>query len=288
MSDRSHQHTKQHQRNENEMSFLEHLEALRWHLIRVLVAILCCAVLAFVGKYVLFHMILLAPTRADFLTYQWLCSVGKSIHLEAFCIEKMPFVIQSRRMSGQLTMHISAAIVAGLVLSFPYVFWELWRFLRPALRAHEKSLVRSTTLVASLLFFIGILFGYYILVPISIQFLANYQIDPSIVNQFDIISYISTVLLLLLCSGLIFQLPLIVYFLTKSGLISAEMMLDYKRHAILLSLVLGAMITPPDPFSQILVALPLVLLYFFSIFVARLVERSNRSLEAPAGKKYSP
>ena len=267
-----------------EMSFLEHLESLRWHLIRALIAILLSAVLAFMGKYVLFHLILLAPTRTDFLTYQWLCSLGKSVEIEAFCIDQMPFVLQSRRVSGQFTMHVAAAAVAGFVLSFPYVFWELWRFIKPALKASEEALIRSTTLFVSLLFFTGILFGYYILVPISIHFLANYQIDPSVVNQFDIISYVSTVLVLVLCSGLVFQLPLVVYFLTKGGWITASMLLYYKRHAILLMLLLSAMITPPDPFSQVLVALPLVLLYFFSIFVARLVDRST-SMEAQLNKK---
>ena len=257
-----------------EMSFLDHLEAFRWHLIRALVAIFVLTIVAFVSKHLLFHVILLAPTRVDFLTYRWLCQVGEMIDVKVFCIEKMPFVLQSRRMSGQFTMHVGASVVAGLVIAFPYVFWEMWRFVKPALKSHEKGLLRATTLIVSLLFFTGICFGYYVLVPVSVQFLANYQIDESVVNQFDIISYISTVLLLLLCSGLIFQLPLLVYFLTKGGFISSTMMSQYRRHALIVILIIAAMITPPDPFSQILVALPLVLLYFFSIFVARGVERS--------------
>ena len=180
-------------------------------------------------------------------------------------------------MSGQFTMHIGAAAVAGLVVAFPYVFWEMWRFVRPALQRSERGFFRATTLVVSLLFFVGVAFGYYILVPVSVQFLANYQIDESVVNQFDIVSYVSTVLLLVLCSGLVFQLPLVVYFLTRAGLLSVAWLRHYRRHALVVTFVLAAMITPPDPFSQMLVALPLVLLYFFSIFIAKLVERSRKN-----------
>lgn len=258
---------------QHEMSFLEHLEVLRWHLIRALIAILFCAVVAFVSKYVLFHLIIFAPARADFPTYLWLCKLGEWMHIRVFCVEEMPFLLQSRRVGGQLTMHIGAAAVAGLIIAFPYVFWELWRFIRPALHVVERSQFRSTTCVVSLLFFTGVAFGYYILVPVALQFLGNYQIDSSVVNQFDIISYVSTVLLLVLCAGLVFQLPLLVYFLTRAGVLSTEWLIRYKRHALVFVFVLSALITPPDPFSQVLFALPLMLLYFFSIFVAKLVER---------------
>ena len=263
--------------NQQDMPFLEHLEHLRWHLMRALVAIAVCAVLAFLAKHLLFHVLILAPTRSDFPTYVWLCKLSELVRIDAFCIQKMPFLLQSRKMSGQFTMHVGAALVAGLVLSFPYVFWEIWRFVRPALRSAEKGLLRATTLFVSLLFFIGITFGYYILAPVAIQFLANYHVDKSVINQFDIVSYVSTVLLLVLSSGLVFQLPLVVYFLTKAGMLSSSSLRYYKRHALVAVFVLAAMITPPDPFSQVLVALPLMILYFFSIFVAQIVERRERS-----------
>ena len=263
--------------NQQDMPFLEHLEHLRWHLIRVLVAIAVCAVLSFLAKHLLFHVLILAPTRADFPTYVWLCKLGEIVRIDAFCIQKMPFLLQSRKMSGQFTMHVGAAFVAGLVLSFPYVFWEIWRFVRPALRSAEKGLLRATTFFVSLLFFTGITFGYYILAPVAIQFLANYHVDKSVINQFDIVSYVSTVLLLVLSSGLVFQLPLVVYFLTRAGVLSSSWLRYYKRHALVAVFVLAAMITPPDPFSQALVALPLMVLYFFSIFVAQIVERRKKS-----------
>ncbi len=258
-----------------EMSFLEHLEVVRWHLVRICVAVLLGTVIAFLNKQILFQEIILGPTRIDFTTYFWLCKLGQHIGIEAFCIPDMPFILQSRHMSGQLSMHIGAACVAGLVIAFPYISWELWRFISPALQVRTRSWIRVTSLVVSGLFFMGICFGYYILVPVSVQFLANYQVDSSIVNHFDIISYVSTVLLLTLCSGLLFQLPVVVFFLTKSGLISADLLRRYKRLALIITLVLSAMITPPDPFSQLLVAVPILLLYFLSIFIAAWVAPSD-------------
>ena len=256
-----------------DMPFLEHLEALRWHLIRALVAIAVCAVGAFLAKHLLFHTLILGPTRPDFPTYLWLCKLGELIRVDAFCIEQMPFSLQSRKMIGQFTMHVGAALVAGVVLAFPYVFWEIWHFVRPALRVKERRLMYGTTFFVSLLFFTGVTFGYYVLVPVAVQFLSNYQVDESVLNQFDIVSYVSTILLLVLASGLVFQLPLLVYFLTKAELLSSAWLKHYRRHALVAVFVLAAMITPPDPFSQALLALPLMLLYFFSIFVAWIVER---------------
>ena len=255
----------------DEMSFLEHLEALRWHVIRSLVVVAICAVGAFIGKHILFHVVLLAPTRPDFFTYTALCQLGEIFSIDTFCMKEMSFVLQSRKMTGQLTMHIGAAGVAGVVVAFPYVFWELWRFIRPALRAKEQGLVSSTTLVVSLLFFLGVSFGYFILVPVAIHFLAGYQIDDSIINQFDIISYVSTVLLLVLSSGLVFQWPLLVYFVVRTGLVSTRQIRQYRRHALVAAFILSALITPPDPFSQLLMALPLMILYEVGLWVARFV-----------------
>ncbi len=263
---------------EAEMSFLDHLEELRWHLIRALMAIAVFMVTAFVMKDFFFGQIILGPSRTDFLTYKFLCDIGRLFSSEAFCMEKLPFIIQSRQMTGQFTMHITSSFVIGLVCAFPYVFWEVWRFIKPGLYPKEQRSARGATFWVSFLFLIGVSFGYFLLAPISVNFLGNYQIDPSILNEFDIISYVSTVTILVLASGILFQLPIVVFFLTKAGLIYPKLMKHYRKHAIVVILVLGAMITPPDPISQILIAVPLVGLYQVSISISNFVYKRNQKL----------
>ena len=259
--------------DEKEMSFLDHLEELRWHLIRSLSAIFVFAIAAFLAKDLVFHGIILAPSRPDFWTYNTLCEVSRLLGSDAFCIEELPFIIQSRQMTGQFTMHITSSFVIGLILAFPYAFWEIWRFIKPGLYPAERKAARGATFYVSLLFMMGVVFGYFVVTPISINFLANYQIDPSILNEFDIISYVSTVTTLILACAILFQLPIAVFFLTKAGLVTPELMKKYRRHAVVGILVLGAMLTPPDPFSQILIAIPLIGLYQVSIFISRRVIR---------------
>jgi sec-independent protein translocase protein TatC len=256
---------------EKEMSFLDHLEELRWHLIRSLVAILVFAVMAFMGKRFIFHDVILGPSRSDFWTYRMFCKIGDYFHIKSICIQELPFIIQSRQMSGQFNMHLTSSFVIGLILAFPYAFWEFWRFVSPGLYDKEKGNAQWSIFYVSALFFTGILFGYYVLTPVSINFLANYQIDPSIRNEFDIISYISTVTMLVLATGLVFQLPIIVYFLSKVGLVTPMFMKQYRRHAIIVILVVAAIVTPPDVFTQILVAVPLISLYEVSILISRVV-----------------
>jgi sec-independent protein translocase protein TatC len=256
-----------------EMTFLDHLEELRWHLIRSLVAIMVFAVVAFVGKGFFFGKLILGPSKVEFYTYEWLCQLSNFIGSDAFCIDELPFILQSRQMTGQFTMHIISSFVIGIIIAFPYAFWEIWRFIRPGLYERERKAARGATFYVSFLFTVGVLFGYFVVVPISVNFLANYQIDPSIMNEFDIVSYVTTVTTLVLACGLLFQLPIVVYFGAKAGVITSTMMKTYRRHAIVAILVLGAMLTPPDPFSQILIALPLIGLYQIGIFIARRVEK---------------
>ena len=250
------------------MSFLEHLEALRWHLIRGLSVLLLLTVTLFLFKRLLFYVIL-APSRVDFYTYKHLCHLAEYVQIKALCIDDLPFIMQSRRMAGQFSMHIMASLVGGLVLSFPYLFWEFWRFIRPGLKKNEANAVRGLTGWAGILFFIGVLFGYFVLTPISINFLSHYQVDPAIRNQFDITSYVSTVSLLVLSSGTVFLLPIVVYFLKKATLITAKDLTRRRKYAIVAIFVVSAMITPPDPFSQMLLVLPLLALYEISILVAK-------------------
>ena len=260
---------------ETEMSFLDHLEELRWHLIRSFAAIGVFSIAAFASKSLVFHTIILGPSRPDFWTYRMLCKAGEALGTSAICIEALPFIIQSRQMTGQFTMHITSSFVIGLILTFPYAFWEIWRFVKPGLYPKERAAARGATFYVSTLFIIGVTFGYFIMTPISVNFLASYSLDPSIANEFDIISYVSTVTTLVLASGILFQMPVVTYFLTTAGLISPSLMKEYRKHAIVVILILGAMLTPPDPFSQILIALPLVGLYQVSIWIATVVNRKK-------------
>ncbi|WP_038031741.1 twin-arginine translocase subunit TatC [Thermonema rossianum] len=266
--------------DDKEMSFIDHLEELRWHLIRSLVAILVFTVVAFIYKDFFFGKIVLGPTRLDFWTYRKLCELGQLIESPALCFDKLNFTLQSRKMAGQFLMHLTSSFVIGLIIAFPYVFWELWRFVQPGLYENERRVTTGVVLVVSFLFLTGALFGYYILTPISVQFLANYTLDPSIINEFDIISYVSTMLTLVLGCALLFQLPILVYFLAKAGIVSAQSMKAYRRHAIVVIFVVAAIITPADVFSQIIVALPLILLYEISIFIAGFVKKKEERQEA--------
>ena len=262
-----------------EMSFLDHLEELRWHLIRSLTAIFVFAIAAFVSKGIIFGEIILGPSKPSFWTYRMLCNLSEILNSDALCISELPFIIQSRQMTGQFSMHITSSFVIGLICAFPYAFWEIWRFVKPGLYDKERKAATGATFYVSLLFFMGVFFGYFVVTPISINFLSNYQIDPSILNEFDIISYVSTVTTLVLACALLFQLPIVVFFATKAGLVSSSLLKTYRKHSIIVILMLSAVLTPPDPFSQVLIAIPLGLLYQLSILIAVKLEKKERKQE---------
>lgn len=260
---------------DNEMTFLDHLEELRWHIIRSLIAIVVFAVTAFIAKDLVFKMIILGPSKVDFWTYKMLCQFAEMLGTPSLCIDELPFILQSRQLTGQFTMHITASFVIGLVLAFPYAFWEIWRFIKPGLYPKERSAANGASFYVSFLFITGVVFGYFILTPLSINFLANYSLDSSIQNEFDIVSYVTTVVTLVIACGFLFQLPVVIFFLTKAGIITPELMTKYRKHAIVVILVVGAMLTPPDPFSQILIAVPLLGLYQIGIFISKRVTRKE-------------
>lgn len=265
----------QEEEEEEGMSFLDHLEALRWHLLRSIAAILILSVAAFLAKSFVFGVVILGPSKVDFVTYRWLCELSDYVGLTALCIDELPFTIQSRQMTGQFTMHMTSSFVVGFIAAFPFVFWEIWRFISPGLYDQEKSAARGAVFFVSLLFFLGAAFGYFILSPLSINFLSNYQLDPSILNEFDITSYISTLTMLVLASAIMFQLPVVVYFLAMSGLVSSAMLKSYRRHAIVVILIVSAIITPPDVISQILIAMPILVLYEAGIQIAKRLEKKR-------------
>jgi sec-independent protein translocase protein TatC len=270
----------QEEEEEGGMSFLDHLEALRWHLLRSVAAILILSVAAFSAKSFVFGIVILGPSKVDFVTYRWLCQLSDYLGVAALCIDELPFTIQSRQMTGQFTMHMTSSFVVGFIASFPFVFWEVWRFISPGLYDQEKNAARGAVFFVSLLFFMGAGFGYFILSPLSINFLSNYQLDPSILNEFDITSYISTLTMLVLASAIMFQLPVVVYFLAMSGLVTSGLLRSYRRHAIVVILVLSAIITPPDVISQILIAMPILVLYEAGIQIAKRLEKKRAKKKA--------
>ncbi len=260
---------------EKEMSFIDHLEELRWHVIRSVAAIFVFSFIAFTNKEFFFGKIILGPSKIDFWTYRMFCKFGQLMDSNALCIEKLNFVIQAREMTEQFTMHLGSSIVIGLVLAFPYTFWEVWRFIKPGLHPTERRMTTGATFFVSLLFLLGVAFGYYIAAPLSINFLANYQIDETIVNEFNISSYISTLVTLVLGCGIMFQLPMLVFVLSKMGIITPSLMRQYRKHAIVVILIVAAVITPPDVISQILISMPLFVLYEISIGISAGVIRKQ-------------
>lgn len=258
------------------MSFLEHLEDLRWHLVRSALAILVFAIVAFLFRKIIFDTIILAPKTPEFFTNRMLCSLGDLVGVKSLCINSKPFQVININMAGQFTTHIMVSIVAGIILAFPYVFWEFWRFLQPALYSKEKKYARGAVSASSLLFLTGVLFGYFLIVPLSVHFLGSYTVSEQVLNQINLKSYISTVTTVSLAGGIVFELPVVVYFLTKIGLVTPEFLKKYRRHSLVVILIISAIITPPDVFSQILVCVPLILLYELSIVISkRIVTRQE-------------
>jgi sec-independent protein translocase protein TatC len=271
---------------EKEMTFLEHLEELRWHLIRSFAAIVAGAVIAFIFKGIIFDHIILAPNKPDFITNRLLCRLGELVHTPVLCINQTPIELISIKMSGQFTTHINISLVAGIIIAFPYVFWEFWSFFRPALYDKERKYARGAVFFATLLFMLGILFGYFIIIPLSINFLGTYSVSSLVHNQININSYIGSITSVALAAGITFELPILAFFLARIGVITPEFMRKYRRHAIVVILIVAAIITPPDVFSQILVTLPLLVLYEVSIFIAARVVK-NRKAEDEARKAAS-
>lgn len=265
-----------------EMSFLDHLEVLRWHLIRSTVAVLLVGTVAFVFREFLFDVIIFAPSYPDFISYQSLCNISSIFGLEKGCIGEgdLDFIIQSRKVAGQFNAAIWTSISAGIVIAFPYILFEFWKFISPGLYAKERKYSKGFIIIASILFFIGVLFGYYVIVPLTVNFLSSFKISSLIVNEFDIDSYISLVRVSVLAAGIIFELPIIIYFLTKIGLVTPQFLRKYRKYALVIVLILAAVITPPDISTQVIVAVPILVLYEISIWISYfVVKREEKRLK---------
>lgn len=258
--------------SEKQMSFLDHLEELRWLLIRSSIFIILGAIVAFIFSDFIFNTIIFGPKDSNFITYQFFCEVAKTFNFEgSFCSKELPFEIQNRTMEGQFSVMIWTSITAGFIIAFPFLLWELWKFISPALYSNEKKNAKLFITISSLLFFIGVIFGYYVITPLSINFLANLQISEIVKNQIDINSYISLVKTSSLACGLVFELPIIIYFLSVMDLVSPKFLREYRKYAIVLILIIAAIITPPDIISQIIVSIPLLILYELSIYISKFV-----------------
>ncbi len=265
---------------EIEMSFLDHLEVLRWHLIRSILAIFIGGMLLFINKNLLFDTIIFGPKKGDFITYRLLCKCSAWLSKKfpslvdntTLCIGQNLPELQNLTMSGQFTAHILISIVAGLILAFPYVIYELWKFILPGLSKSERKNAKGFIFFTSLLFLLGVLFSYFIIAPLSIHFFLNYQVSDSVANIPQLSSYTGILVNLTLGCGLLFELPILIYFLAKSGVVSAQMLASGRKLALVGCLLLSAVITPPDVFSQILVTGPLMILYEVGIKIAKRVE----------------
>ncbi len=260
---------------ERKMTYWEHLEELRQRLLRAIFAVLIFAVVAFFFKGFIFNKLIFAPQSPDFLTNRLLCQLGHAIGSPRLCINSHPLELINIELAGQFRAHLLVSLMIGIAIAFPYLIWQLWLFVKPALKYSEKISIRSVMWAASLLFTVGMVFGYYVIAPLAINFLSNYQISPDLSNRITFQSYLSVLLTLTFSSGLVFELPVLVYFLTKARLISASFLAQQRKLAIVVIFLLAAILTPPDIFSQILLAIPLFLLYELSITIARRVEKKR-------------
>ncbi len=255
-----------------EMSFLQHLEALRWHLVRSAIVVVLMAISIFVFSDFVFGTVIFGPRHQDFISYRALCKIGQSIGAgDAMCLKVIERPLQTLQASEQFFTHMWIAFLGGLILGFPFILWELWKFIRPALKETETSPVRYFVVVGSVLFLTGIAFGYFLLFPMSYNFLIGYQItsgnDIQTNNTLD--DYISLISTMTLVSGIIFEMPILVYFLTRLTLLTPQFMRKYRKHAVVVILIAAAVITPsPDVTSQMLVGVPMYLLYEISVFVS--------------------
>ena len=258
-----------------EMSFLDHLEELRWHIIRSVLAIFILAIVAFIMKGFIFDTIILKPKTPEFWTNRMFTKLADLLHSDSLRINQQELNLISIKMADQFMIHIWTSFVAGFILASPIVFFEFWKFIKPALYEKEKRYAAGAVFYTSVLFMLGVLFGYFLIVPLSLDFLNTYKVSGQVANQINIISYISTIISIIVASGVAFLLPIFSYFLSKVGILTPSFMRKYRKHAYVLMLLLAAIITPPDIFSQIMVFIPLFILYELGIFISKRVVKER-------------
>jgi sec-independent protein translocase protein TatC len=264
--------------SDKEMSFLGHLEELRWRLFRSAIAILLFAVVLFVFTQEVIEGVFISMSKTDFFTYRFFCFLSERLNLgDVLCASSINLQLQSTQMMGQFSTNMYFALIGGLILAFPFVFFQIWSFVKPALKSEEQNVSKGVLFFGSILFFLGILFGYYLISPLCVQFFGNYSMSPEIKNDFTINSYISVITTTTLFSGLFFELPIVIYILSKLGIVSPELLRKLRKHALVVILILSAIITPPDVVSQILVAIPIMGLYEIGILVSKRVVKNRKN-----------
>lgn len=267
---------------EAEMSFFDHIDVLRKHLLRALLVIVIFTAAAFWFYEFIFNTVIMGPKSPDFWTYRMMCKLVQQFPSlgSDFCITEIKGKIINTEMAGQFTLQINSCIMTGIVFGIPYILFELWLFIKPALHEKERRSARGFVFFASILFFIGVLFGYFIICPLSINFLTNFSVSPMIENTFTIDSYLSSIATLTIGTGIIFELPVVIYILSLFGIMTPAFMRSSRRYAIVIILIIAAVVTPtPDMMTMCVVAMPLFLLYELSIFVSAYIERKkNREL----------
>lgn len=247
-----------------EMSFLDHLEELRWHILRSLSSVLVFAIIVFLFKDFVFDKIILAPKNADFVTYRFFCGLT-----DFTCFTPPHFVIMPKELGEQFFTHLKVSIWLGIIISFPYIFWEIWRFIKPGLYKNEQKATRGVVFICSFLFLTGVLFGYFVISPFAVTFLAGYTISPEVINSPTLSSYVGYMTMFTIPTGIIFELPIVVYFLSRIGLVTPELMKKYRKHSVIFILIFASIITPPDVITQFLIGIPIYFLYEISIHVSR-------------------
>lgn len=263
---------------ESEMSFFDHIDVLRKHLLRALLVMFIFTIGAFWFYEFIFETVIMGPKKPDFWTYRMMCKLVEAYPAlgNDFCITSINGKIINTEMAGQFTLQINSCIMAGIILAVPYFLFEIWLFIKPALLENERKSASGFVFFASMLFITGILFGYYIICPLSINFLTNFSVSKEIENTFTIGSYLSSVATLTIGTGIIFELPVVIYILSKLGIMTPAFMRASRRYAAVIILIIAAIVTPtPDVITMLVVALPLFILYEFSIFISAAIERKR-------------
>jgi sec-independent protein translocase protein TatC len=258
------------------MNFLDHVDELRGHIVRSVLAIFIGAVLVFIKVEWIFDHIILGPTYNNFISYRWFCALGRLVHYDAFCLGDIKMRFQNTAVTGQFMMSLSVSLMLGFIIMFPYVLWQLWKFIKPALRPSEVKMAKGIVFWCSLLFFVGVLFAYFIVVPYTINFFGNYKLSPKFENIITIDNYYDTLSNLILALGVVFELPMLVLFLTRIGILTPQFLRTKRRYAFVILFILAEIITPPDLFSCLLVFIPLYILYEITVSISGRVLRNKK------------
>ena len=256
-----------------QMSFLQHLDELRWRLVRIAIAVISVAVVLWIYQEWVMNHVFLVLKEKEFITFKLLCAYF------GVCVSDTTVKMQSMTVSGQFNYAMMMSIMGGLIITAPYIFYQIWSFIKPGLKKNELRAAKGLVFYVSLCFFLGVLFGYFVVAPLTVQFFGSFQISPEIENNFTVGSYMGTVISTVFYTGILFLLPIVSYILTKIGLIGPEFLKKYRRHAIVVILIISAVITPPDMLSQIIVSIPIIVLYEIGIVVSTRTIKNKTPIE---------